>query len=331
MLSCITQDSKSGVSIVIPTYNREMYLKECINSILTSNTDKIDWEIIIVDDGSTDRTREMVSELNNRRIRYIYQDNRGVASALNTGIRSAAKDYIVIQASDNITTRDGIITLVSFLDAHPDVGFCYGQCYTIDSAGQQTREKFPRGPKSTYVSCGRDEYLRLLYGTKSIDCHATRRECFDTVGLFNESYKMSEDWDMLFRLTAKYNVGHIAVPVGLVRNHDNSLTTTTKTEDAIRVHGDIIRNALRTVEGVYTVKQYRSIVKKSRCGMYLLFARTYGRNHQVAKGRKYLIMAMLTHPSLMFDYKTLLKTLKEFIPGRYKTMVARSLVKAGVR
>lgn len=87
------------ISIVIPTYNRENVIKECVESILCQTYE--DFEIIIVDDGSTDRTKKIVQQVEDSRLHYIYQDNQGACVARNHGIEAAKGEYIAFQDSDD--------------------------------------------------------------------------------------------------------------------------------------------------------------------------------------------------------------------------------------
>lgn len=325
---------KPRTSIIIPTYNRREYLEKCIDSVLGSGLDDLEWEIIVVDDGSADNTREMILGWKHPRIFYLYQSNKGAPAAWNTGIRWSTGEYLVFVASDNMILHNGISVPVNFLKDNPDVGFCYGQYYTMDADGNRTRDKLPSGPRYTHISRGREEYMKLLYGTKSIDCYATRRDCFFKVGNFDEKYRMSEDWDMLFRLTMNYDVGHIAYPIQLIRNHGNSLTTATDLKLALDVHKRIIDKAVisEQIDNEDTFTDYDLVYRKAYSGMYCLFARTFARNHRLLDGLKYLAKAVRIYPRVLLRRdKVVLRTLLEFTSARYRSILARSLVKIGAR
>lgn len=103
------------ISIIIPVYNRERHLKECVNSILLSVEENV--EIIIVDDGSTDRTPEICQELekNNKAVKVVHQKNKGVASARNKGLEVATGEWIAWVDSDDLVDRNYIKTLNKYI------------------------------------------------------------------------------------------------------------------------------------------------------------------------------------------------------------------------
>ncbi len=118
---------KSLVSIIIPVYNAQKYIKETIESALNQTYKNI--EIIVVDDGSIDETAAIVESFQNPRIVYIYQENQGQSSARNTGIRKAKGTYIAFLDADDLFLPRKIEEQVSFLENHPDCGLCYCDNY----------------------------------------------------------------------------------------------------------------------------------------------------------------------------------------------------------
>jgi len=130
------------ISIVMPTYNREAYLAEAIGSVL-SQTYK-DWELIIVDDGSTDDTSTLINHYKDKRIRYLPLDrNRGIAYARNYGIKNAKGEYIAVMDSDDLMSPN---RLKLSLKAIKNVDFVYGAYYIGDDRAMiktihQIREK----------------------------------------------------------------------------------------------------------------------------------------------------------------------------------------------
>src|SRR4030043_1751206 len=113
------------VSVIIPTFNRAGMVVEAIESVLKQTY--ADFEIIVVDDGSRDNTREAVAGLKDPHIKYIYQENQGVSGAMNTGILASRAEYIVWLASDNMMLDGSLQKCVDFMERHPEVGFCQVQ------------------------------------------------------------------------------------------------------------------------------------------------------------------------------------------------------------
>lgn len=110
------------LSVVIPVYNAEEYVKECVESVLSNKRDKISFEIILIDDGSTDNSREICRELaaHNTEIVYIEKENSGVSDTRNIGINKANGRYIMMLDSDDYISNDTIINLIHFFDEHHD-------------------------------------------------------------------------------------------------------------------------------------------------------------------------------------------------------------------
>ena len=123
------QEVKGLVSIVIPAYNAENFLAETIDSVKKQTYPH--WEIIVVDDGSTDATAAVVMNEDDSRIRLIKQPNAGVSAARNNGLQKAAGEYIVFLDADDLVTHKFIETRVNFLNQNPDFGFAGGLIETF--------------------------------------------------------------------------------------------------------------------------------------------------------------------------------------------------------
>ena len=123
------------LTVIIPTHNRARYLDQAIRSALGQTYG--DFELIVVDDGSTDTTVELVGAYRDRRLRYLSQPHRGISAAVNLGIRSARGCYIARLDSDDLWFPDMLATLVPVLDAEPEIGVVYGRGQGIDHAGRR--------------------------------------------------------------------------------------------------------------------------------------------------------------------------------------------------
>jgi len=128
------------VSVIIPAYNQGLYLKEAIQSVLDQTYPNFD--LVIVDDGSTDDTAEVVHRFRDQRIRYIYQENRGLSAARNTGIQHSDGELLTFLDSDDLFFPDKLEVLVAELEQHPEVGFVAGQAVLIDEYGNPLGEVF---------------------------------------------------------------------------------------------------------------------------------------------------------------------------------------------
>jgi glycosyltransferase involved in cell wall biosynthesis len=127
------------VSIIVPAYNAAAYLPYAIDSVLAQTYQ--DWEIVIVDDGSTDNTRAVVDAYRSRlrdRLQYIFQPNRGVSAARNHGIRAARGEFIALLDADDVWLPQRLELGVNALDADPAVGLVHSRVARIDTKGSVT-------------------------------------------------------------------------------------------------------------------------------------------------------------------------------------------------
>lgn len=121
------------ISLITPAYNRANFIGEMIQSIQRQTYQE--WELVIVDDGSTDNTSDVVATFSDARIRYLRQANAGAAAARNAGIAAARGAYLVFIDSDDLMLPHGLEVLLKTLQANPDAGLAYGWFYFMDEAG----------------------------------------------------------------------------------------------------------------------------------------------------------------------------------------------------
>jgi hypothetical protein len=204
------------VSVVIPAYNQSQYLAAAIRSALAQTYEDI--EVLVVDDGSTDDTRRVATGFDDSRVRYIYQNNAGLAAARNTGIRHARGSLLTFLDSDDLFLPEKLTLLRETLDANPRLGMVAGQAILIDELGEPLGEVFERGFPS--------EISDLLLGNPlHVGSVLLRREWQARIGLFDETLRSYEDWDMWLRLArAGCGMGWVAQPVSLYRFHRAQMT-----------------------------------------------------------------------------------------------------------
>jgi glycosyltransferase involved in cell wall biosynthesis len=216
--------SSPKVSVIVPTWNRASLLGAAIESVLAQTFR--DLEVVIVDDGSVDATESLVRgfQETDARVRYVAQKHRGISAAMNTGIRESRGQYIARIDSDDQWLPELLETEVAVLEARPDIGLVYakGQWATSDLTPlHDTIGHAPHFPPAM-----KDATLRsMLWGDPT--CNITvvvRRECFERVGLFDESLAASEDWDMWLRTAVCYRFFFVDRVLSLVRGHDAGTT-----------------------------------------------------------------------------------------------------------
>jgi glycosyltransferase involved in cell wall biosynthesis len=146
-----------GVSIILPTYNRASFLPQALESILGQRYQ--DWELIIVDDGSTDETREVVSELIRglpQPIQHVHQENRGAYAARNAGLDLARGEHVAFFDSDDLWLPHHLESCVAGLEANPTVDWIYGACQVVDYESGRVL-----APNSFYLGDRPRTFLRL--------------------------------------------------------------------------------------------------------------------------------------------------------------------------
>lgn len=176
-----------------------------------------DFEVIAIDDGSTDGTRTWLLEQTD--IRSIFNEtNLGTYETLNVGLRAAKGEFIAVLNDDDIWAPEKLERQVALLDAHPEVGLVHTGGHFIDGSGNRT-EGNPLGFAFPSFETG-DILLGLVYENKIIASAAmARRVCFDELGGFNRDYFGSGDWEMWFRIAEKWHVGFVDAPLTMYRVH----------------------------------------------------------------------------------------------------------------
>lgn len=214
------------VSIIVPIYNREEYIGRAIQSILQQTYDK--YEIIVVDDGSTDNTYQVIQQITDDRIRYIrLEQNQGVGHARNVGIRESKYDYIAFLDSDDEWLPDKLqLQMEKLMESSERVGFVY--CRTSGN-GRDGEGRFicpfPGIPLNVLEG---DLFLLLLemnvIGQMSI---LARKECLIQAGGFKESLKALEDWELFIRIAKDWHIGFVDKVLVEVHSLPGSISTNT--------------------------------------------------------------------------------------------------------
>lgn len=223
------------VSVVIPTYNRASFIGEALTGVLQQTFQ--DFEILVIDDGSTDNTALVVKQIADARIRYMTQDHRGVSAALDLGWRAAQGEYIARLDSDDRWLPDLLQELVTRMDADPRLGAVYARAQGMDTQGQLltqligTAERFPGHTLKS-----------LIYGDSVCPTAVLiRRAAIERAGGYDSTLIANEDWDLWIRIAAQQDgIGYFPRVLAHYRYHPNNLTRTTS-QRMTRVMQDRIR------------------------------------------------------------------------------------------
>ena len=204
------------ISVIIPSYNQGNYLGETLYSVLDQTYPH--FEAIVVDDGSTDDTAEIVRSFEDARIHYIYQENRGLSSARNTGIHHSQGEFLTYLDSDDLFLPEKLEILVAAMRARPELGLVAGKAIPIDGQGHRIGKIF-----STPLTA--DPTQLLLSNPLHVGSVLMRRDWQNKAGFFDENLRSYEDWDMWLRLLRlECPMGWVDKPVSLYRFHRDQMT-----------------------------------------------------------------------------------------------------------
>ncbi len=211
------------VSVIIATYNRSHFVCEAIESVLNQTFQ--DFEIIVIDDGSIDNTKQVLEKYGSH-IQYIFQENKGRAEARNTGIKNAKCEYIAFLDDDDIWLPNKLEKQVIFLDSHPDIELVYTFTEVVDEGGRLLEEEtknhlklYKKAMKIGYTYEGMSRLCVMFLSTVVV-----RKKCFDKVGIFDSSIPAFEDWDLYLRIALYYRIGTIPEPLVKYRFHKGQST-----------------------------------------------------------------------------------------------------------
>ncbi len=276
------------VSVIVPTYNRADLLEQSVKSALDQTL--VDLEVIVVDDGSTDATADVVKRIEDPRVSYIHQENQGVAAARNTGIMAARGTYISFLDSDDLLTKDALRRGVEVMEWNPGVAFAYGQAYLMDAGGRIFGSR-RQEEQASYVREGSYEIEKALINGNQIPTSTmlVRGESLRAAGLFDTSFRHgSEDFELWVRLARSGSVSYIAEPLATYRMHESSISRTHRLKDFEANNRRIFREIFKDpVLGPY----FSSMRADAYVRLYLRLADYASGSRDMRAARNYLTHA----------------------------------------
>lgn len=206
------------VSVIIPAFNAMKYLPKTLESVQRQTF--VDFEILIIDDGSSDHIFEWFSHLDDTRIELISQKHQGVSVARNTGIKKSKGEYIAFLDADDLWESSKLKKQVDYLNKHPEVGLVYTWTSYIDEYDNPTGTVI-----ASHVQGDVWERLVITDGMISNgSVPMVRRCCLEKVGLFDSSLEFYEDRDMWIRIAAQYSFGVVKEVLNFYRRHGNNIS-----------------------------------------------------------------------------------------------------------
>jgi len=218
-------------SVIVPTFNRAALVLEAVQSVLVQSY--ANFELIVVDDGSTDDTVERLRRIGDRRLSVVTVPHGGVSAARNAGLAVARGALIAFLDSDDLWLPDKLTIELDFLRRHPDVGLVFGDLEKYDGACHvasfmRTTDVFskrlPQARTDGFVLTPREMYLCLLQEVPvKTPAMTVRREVLAAVGTFDELWTSAEDWELLLRLARVTAFGYVDRPLAVIRVSPDSL------------------------------------------------------------------------------------------------------------
>jgi len=269
------------ISVIIPTYNRADFLKEAIQSVLDQDyfargTPSHLFELIIVDDGSRDRTKEVIESFG-KRVRYYYQSHKGVSAARNVGLSLSKGDTLAFLDSDDLWKKEKIRIQMRFMEALPQAKVCYTEEIWLRRGTRLN----PKKKHKKYSGWIFDKVLPLCL--ISLSSALFRREVFEEIGNFDETLPACEDYDFSIRLAHKYPIYLISTPLIVKRGgHPDQLSQKYTAMDRFR-----LKALLKALRLDLTSEQERLVHLEIRKKCEIL-AKGYQKRGKLIQAKKYL-------------------------------------------
>ncbi len=214
------------VSILMPAFNAEKYISLAIEGVV--NQSFTDFELIVVNDGSTDKTEQIIKSFTDKRIKYFYQENKGVAYALNYGLQQCVGKYVRRHDADDISTKNALKEQVQFIEKHPDVALVSARQIYMTENGKKCKkyglphDSFFEGKAYKYISL--DDFS---YGKSSPIVHGSvlfERKLVEKLGNYRTEFLTSEDNDLWTRILEHKKIVVLNSKTYFQRLHSNSAT-----------------------------------------------------------------------------------------------------------
>ena len=299
----LTQEQNHVVSIIIPTYNYGIYLSTAIQSCLNQTYKPI--EIIIVDDGSTDNTKDLIKEFNDSVI-YFFQNNSGVSAARNKGLELAKGNYLAFLDSDDYLTKDSIEVKMEILKKYPDIGIVFSPTYskTFGQEGLRYNKRFKKFKNPiTSDRFYEDLLLRKIPFQPSANL---MRSSLAKKFRFPTNLSNGEDVAFFVKIFFSTKGYYLPKPTAVNIRHPKSLRHNTqeikKDEFIETVFGDpFYKGALDYLRSTCTAHRY------------LELSRRFSLSGQTKLAREYYFKAVSENPKAIFKLKYLAKLIRAYL------------------
>ncbi len=205
------------VSIIMPVYNGQKFISKSIESVLAQSYEN--WELIIINDGSTDMTEEVVIKFKNltNKIKYFYKANEGQVKATNFGILKSNGEYISFLDSDDLWETDKLKKQVNFISQNKNIDFLYSKYNSIDENGNVLITNISHDSINHYMNLLKCCFIGRL-------TVIVKKSILIELNLFDESLHSTDDWDMWIRISKKFKLSFLDEVIASYRIHPQSMS-----------------------------------------------------------------------------------------------------------
>ena len=264
------------ISIIIPNYNGSRTIGKCLESIFAFNDDN--WEVIVVDDGSTDDTEDLIVSFQSDKIRYVSQVHNGVSSARNTGIGIARGEWLAFLDSDDLWLPQKLVWQLSYLSLAPGLRICQTEEVWMRNGKQLNPKKYHRKPQG---HCFPSLVDRCLVSPSAVVMH---RSIFDTIGLFDETLPACEDYDMWLRIGCRYAIGLVEEKLTIKRGgHSDQLSAYIPCLDKYR-----IRALMKLLDTESLSHEYKKVALEALERKCIVFGKGCRKRGRITEAEKIL-------------------------------------------
>jgi len=305
------------VSVIIPLFNGERYIAETLRTVF-DQTFK-DFEVIAVDDGSTDSTRDVVAAFSHKHpVRYVWQPNQERARARNMGVDRAEGEYIAFLDQDDCWLPAKLERqIAAFESAPPQVGVVYARACYIDQSGNRLPFRYYKKLHSGRIT--RKLILGNFVRPSSV---VVRRECFERLGGFAEDTVPADDWDLWLRFSSAYEFLLVEEPLVEYRVHPDQ---TCRNVDAL---ADAMQRVLVTAfSNPLISSQISSLKRRSYSQAYLDIALSYYGISRMPRAREYVLKSLAAYP-MQWTHRQFWHVLLRSILGNKVRTVRKMLIRS---
>lgn len=303
-------NKKPLVSVIVPAYNHEKFVSECIESILNQTYENI--ELIILNDGSKDDTAKLIRNYEIKckkrfnRFVFIDKENEGICKTLNTGIKESKGEYICLLASDDIMDKNALSQLIEYFNKNKEVERVISNFYIYYYDLCKKEINYEKMPKWVdYMNIDTNKLLKENIMQNNITAFGMyKRIVFDKIGFFDENL-LFEDWDINLRvINNNIKLGYLSAPLFYYRKH---LTNTSTSYENYKF---MLKGYIQIIDKIdkdkqINLKNKKFIIKRARSNKYISIA-MFLKENKDSNYKMYIRKSIMEFPFNLSVYKALI-------------------------